>query len=70
MTVFVAPVAKASINPPFNNDVISRIPWRLRNKSRPLFEYLSIEMYVHSYIRYYIGDVVLPRSDFILFANC
>ena len=66
MTVFVAPVAKASINPPFNNDVISRIPWRLRNKSRPLFEYLSIEMYV----RYYIDEVVLPRSDFILFANC
>ena len=52
MTVFVAPVAKASINPPFNNDVISRIPWRLQNKSRPLFEYLSIEMYVGCGIRF------------------
>ena len=36
MTVFVAPVAEASINPPFNNEVISKIPWRLQNKSSPL----------------------------------
>ena len=70
MTVFVAPVAKASISPPFNNYVISRIPWILRNKSSPLsycsfscmvscvgFEYLSIEMYI-TYV-YNIEDVVV-----------